>query len=84
LRFQNYNLVKEHKTNKQSIHLNTEQNNSAKKDRNVKKKRKMSRVWLIPMVSHALFFFHSIEQQQKKIEPFFHELFHSARNNIKK
>jgi len=26
------------------------------------------------------FFFHSIEQQQKKIEPFFHELFHSARN----
>ena len=54
------------------------------KNRNVKKKRKMSRVWLIPMVSHALFFFHSIEQQQKKIEPFFHELFHSARNNIKK
>jgi len=32
-----------------------------------------------------LFFFHSIEQQQKeKIEPFFHELFHSARNHFKK
>jgi len=28
----------------------------------------------------TFFFFHSIEQQQKKIEPFFHELFHSARN----